>query len=66
MVTRTASAPGLASNCSAMCGDNSTAGQFGEQIDDGADHGRLELGPVGLVVDLGHLAVPGPGPGRRS
>jgi hypothetical protein len=34
------------------------SGQFCEQIDDGTDHGRLELGPVGLVVDLGHLAVP--------
>jgi hypothetical protein len=34
-------------------------GQFGEQIDDGAQNRRLELGRVGRVVDVGYLRAPG-------
>jgi hypothetical protein len=33
--------------------------QPGEQIDHGAGNGRLEPGPVGLIVDLGYLPAPG-------
>jgi hypothetical protein len=33
--------------------------QPGEQIDHGAEKGRLEPSPVGLIVDLGYLPAPG-------